>query len=121
MLRRVATLLGVVLVVASCAVLHPTPPSGFIEGTSIHTIGVGGHDRVYRLHKPSGLSAPAVLVVVLHGGFGNAEQAERSYGWDQLADSSKFVVVYPDGVRRAWNVNGGGRPGTRGRGDVAAT
>jgi polyhydroxybutyrate depolymerase len=108
MLRRITMLLGVVLVVASCAVLHPTPPSGFIDGTSIHTIKAGGQDRVYRLHKPSGLTAPAGLVVVLHGGFGSAEQAERSYGWDQLADSSKFVVVYPDGVRRAWNVNGGG-------------
>src|ERR1700759_5396316 len=108
MLRRVATLLGVVLGVAGCVVLHPKPPSGFIEGTSIHTISVGGHDRVYRLHKPSGLSAPAGLVVVLHGGFGSAEQAERSYGWDQLANSSKFVVAYPDGIKRAWNVNGGG-------------
>ena len=122
MLRRIATLLGVALVVSSCAVLHPTPPSGFVEGASIHTISVGGHDRVYRLHKPSGLSAPAGLVVVLHGGFGSAEQAERSYGWDQLADSSKFVVVYPDGVNRAWNVNGGdccGRPAREHVDDVA--
>src|SRR6185312_17116399 len=68
--RRIAMLLGVVLVVASCAVLHPTPPSGFVDGASIHTINVGGLDRVYRLHKPAGLSAPASLVVVLHGGFG---------------------------------------------------
>jgi polyhydroxybutyrate depolymerase len=108
MLRRVATLLGVVVVVASCAVLHPKPPTGFVDGASIHTINVGGLDRVYRLHKPAGLPASASLVVVLHGGFGSAEQAERSYGWDQLADSSKFVVAYPNGVNRAWNVNGGG-------------
>lgn len=108
MLRRIAMLLGVALMVASCAVLHPKPPSGFIEGTSIHTISVGGQDRVYRLHKPAGLPASASLVVVLHGGFGTAEQAERSYGWDQLADAKRFVVAYPDGVNRAWNVNGGG-------------
>ena len=59
---------------------------------------------------------------MLHGGFGSAEQAERSYGWDQLADSSKFVVVYPDGVNRAWNVNGGdccGRPAREHVDDVA--
>ena len=89
-------------------VWHPRPPSGFVDGTSIHTVNVGGRDRIYRLHKPSGLPASAGLVVVLHGGFGSAEQAERSYGWDKLADSEKFVVAYPDGVNRAWNVNGGG-------------
>jgi polyhydroxybutyrate depolymerase len=108
MLRRVAMLLGVALVVAGCAVWHPRPPSGFADGTSSHTINVGGLDRIYRLHKPAGLPASAPLVVVLHGGFGSAEQAQRSYGWDQLADSEHFVVAYPDGVKRAWNVNGGG-------------
>jgi polyhydroxybutyrate depolymerase len=122
MLRRVAILLGVVLLIAGCAVWHPKPPSGFVDGTSSHTIKVGGRDRVYRLHKPVGVPASAGLVVVLHGGFGNAEQAERSYGWDQLADSEKFVVVYPDGVNRAWNVNGGGccgKPAREGVDDVA--
>jgi polyhydroxybutyrate depolymerase len=108
MRHRFAVLLGIALVLAGCSVLQPTPPSGFVDGASIHTIGVGGRDRVYRLHKPAGLTGPASLVVVLHGGFGSAEQAERSYGWDQLADSAKFVVAYPDGVKRAWNVDGGG-------------
>lgn len=28
-----------------------------------------------------------------------------------MADSSKFVVAYPEGLNRAWNVNGGGRCG----------
>jgi polyhydroxybutyrate depolymerase len=108
MLRRVATLLGVVLVVAGCVPWRLTPPSGFGNGTSAHTINVGGRDRMYRLHKPAGLPASAGLVVMLHGAFGSAAQAERSYGWDQLADSKKFVVAYPDGLLRTWNVNGAG-------------
>jgi polyhydroxybutyrate depolymerase len=29
----------------------------------------------------------------VHGGFGSADQAERSYGWNQLADCEKFVVA----------------------------
>ena len=87
----------------------------------MHTISVGGHDRTYRLYKPTGLPASAPLVVMLHGGFGSGAQAEKSYGWDELADSSKFVVAYPDGLNRAWNVNGGGccgRPAKEGIDDV---
>lgn len=118
MRRRVAMLLGVALVIAGCGIWHPKPPSGFVDGTSTHTINVGGRDRVYRLHKPVGVPASARLVLVMHGGFGSAEQAERSYGWDQLADSEKFVVAYPDGVNRAWNVNGGGCCGRPARENV---
>jgi polyhydroxybutyrate depolymerase len=121
MLRRVAMLLGVALVIAGCAVWHPTPPSGFVDGTSMHTINVGGRDRVYRLHKPAGVPASAALVIVLHGGFGTGDYAERNYGWDQLADSQKFVAAYPNGFNRAWNVNGAGccgRPAKAGIDDV---
>ena len=122
MLTRLAALLGVVLMVAGCSPSRPTPPPGFVTGTSLHTLNVGGRDRTYRLHQPAGLPASAALVVMLHGAVGSAEQAERDYGWDQLADSAKFVVAYPDGFDRAWNVNGGGccgPPARQGVDDVA--
>ncbi len=125
MARRLATLFGVVLIVAGCWRWAPgktQPPTGFVTGTSVHTIALGGHDRSYRLYRPAGVPASAPLVVVLHGGFGSAEQAERTYKWDELADSAKFVVAYPDGLNRAWNVNGGGccgRPAREGVDDVA--
>jgi polyhydroxybutyrate depolymerase len=66
----------------------------------------GGLDRTYRFHKPPGLTAAAPLVVMLHGASGTGEQAEKSYGWDQLADSAHFVVAYPDGVGHTWNGHG---------------
>jgi polyhydroxybutyrate depolymerase len=123
MFRRVAALLGLVLVIAGCSSGEDENlPSGFVTGTSIHTINVGGLGRIYRLYKPAGLPVSAPLVVMLHGVFGTAEQAERSYGWDELADSGKFVVAYPDGLNRAWNVNGGGccgQPARQGVDDVA--
>jgi polyhydroxybutyrate depolymerase len=121
MLGRLATLLGVVLLVAGCSE-WPELPSGFVTGTSAHHINVGGHDRSYRLYKPAGLSASAPLVVVMHGYSGSAAQAERGYDWDGLADSDKFVVAYPDGLNRAWNVDGEGccgRPGRERVDDVA--
>jgi polyhydroxybutyrate depolymerase len=121
MLGRLATLCAVVLLIAGCS-SWPEPPPGFVTGTSLHHINVGGQDRSYRLYKPAGLPTPAPLVVVMHGYSGSAAQAERGYDWDGLADSGKFVVAYPDGLNRAWNVDGEGccgRPGREGVDDVA--
>jgi polyhydroxybutyrate depolymerase len=114
MRMRWVALFGVLLVVlAGCA-------SGRAAPSAEHTIRVGGLDRSYRLHVPAGVQSPAPLVVMLHGGFGSARQAESSYGWDQLADVAKFVVAYPDGLDRAWNTGGGccGQPSRDGVDDV---
>jgi polyhydroxybutyrate depolymerase len=106
--RRIVAVLGVALVIAGCVGNQTGKLSAFVNGASSHTINVGEHQRTYRLYKPKGLPAFAPLVVMLHGGFGSGTQAENSYGWDELAESSKFVVAYPDGLIRAWNVDGGG-------------
>ncbi|MBB3747540.1 MULTISPECIES: PHB depolymerase family esterase [unclassified Mycolicibacterium] len=102
--RRIA-LLGALFLIAGCA------PSGavtaqFTPGASLHTINVGGVDREYRLYVPKGLAPAASLVVMLHGWTGSAKQAENQYGWNDLADSAKFVVAYPDGVGESWNTGG---------------
>jgi polyhydroxybutyrate depolymerase len=38
---------------------------------------------------------------MLHGGFGSASQAQRSYHWDAEADAGHFLVAYPNGMDRA--------------------
>jgi polyhydroxybutyrate depolymerase len=122
MLRRLLTLLGVMLVVAGCApAADANLPSGFVSGTSVHHLTVGGLDRSYRLYKPAQVPASAPLVIVMHGYSGSARQVERDYKWDGFADSAKFVVAYPDGLGRAWNVDGEtccGRSGRTGVDDV---
>ena len=114
-------MIAALLVLVGCGGPSSAAPQGFTVGSTAHAMSVGGLDRGYRLYVPAGLSASAPLVVMLHGGFGSAEQAERAYGWNQLADREKFVVAYPDGVGRAWNVLGGccGRPARQGIDDVA--
>ncbi|OBI97070.1 polyhydroxybutyrate depolymerase [Mycobacterium alsense] len=72
-------------------------------GPSTQTIDAGGVGRTFHLYRPQGLPDGAPLVVMLHGGFGNGAQAERSYHWDAEADRGHFLVAYPDGLNRAWN------------------
>jgi len=89
-------------------------------GASTHDISVGGVTRSYIVYRPTALSAAAPLVVMLHGGFGSASQAEKSYHWDAEADAGHFLVAYPDGLNRAWNAGGGccGAPGRTGTDDI---
>lgn len=84
-------------------------------GSSTQTITVGGVVRTYVLDRPVSVSGRSAvpLVVMLHGGFGSGPQAEKDYGWNAEAEGHRFVVAYPSGLDRAWDVGGGccGKPG----------
>ena len=97
-----------------------SPAQSIPAGSSSHVISVGGVSRTFLVYRPATLPAAAPLVVMLHGGFGTAAQAEKSYHWDAEADAGHFVVAYPDGLDRAWNTGGGccGRPARTGLDDV---
>ena len=98
----------------------PAAPTPFPVGSSSHTISVGGVTRSYIVYRPPALAASASLVVMMHGGYGSASQAEKYYHWDAEADAGHFVVAYPDGLDRAWNAGGGccGIPGRTGVNDI---
>ena len=71
----------------------------------VATLMSNGAERSYRLHTPASRATPklAPLVLVLHGASGNAGRVERRYHWNALSDRVGFFVVYPQGVRDAWN------------------
>lgn len=67
------------------------------------TLEHGGLDRSWTLRVPARVGrsdAPAPLVIVLHGGGGNAENAERMTGFTRKAEREGFIVAYPDGTAR---------------------
>jgi len=99
--------------------LAPTA-DGFPVGSSTHAITVGSLQRSYIIYRPANLPASAPLVVMIHGGYGSASEAERTYGWDSQADKSHFLVAYPNSVGVAWNTGGGccGQAGTKNVDDV---
>jgi polyhydroxybutyrate depolymerase len=115
-------LVGVLALLAGCrpAARGDSTPA-IPSGSSNQTITVDGRERSFQVYRPTALPDRAPLVVMLHGGFGSASQAEAYYGWDAKAEVNHFVVAYPDGVNRAWAVGDGccGTPGSAGVDDVA--
>ncbi len=82
-----------------------TPPSAAASAGAGHeqsgTLRTpDGRERSYRVYTPKGYpsGAPRSLVLVLHGGGGNADGAERTSFTHAAADKHNIIAVYPDGI-----------------------
>ena len=95
--RESLTLITVLMAVliAALGAAAQTPDAG--------TLTHDGITRDYLITVPDGLSAPAPLVVVLHGGGSTAAMMRRETDFDALAWEHGFIAVYPNGVSREWN------------------
>ena len=46
------------------------------------------------------------LVISLHGMNQDANYQKGQANWEAVADTAKFVVVYPNGINKAWDISG---------------
>jgi polyhydroxybutyrate depolymerase len=77
------------------------------------TVKVGDVSREYLVHIPADAEPdkPLPVVLVFHGGGGNATQMRRMSGMDATADKHGFIAVYPQGTServaamRTWNAD----------------
>lgn len=90
-------------------------------GASKQTFSFGGKDTEYSIFVPESYDAsqPTALVLNFHGGGSNAAQQQFFSQLDQLAKTENFIVVYPNGADKFWNV--GFCCGSMERDDVAYT
>jgi polyhydroxybutyrate depolymerase len=77
-----------------------------------HNIDVQKTSRSFVVHIPDSLKGQKGLpvVIVMHGGGGNAEGMRHQTGMDGIADKNGFIAVYPEGNSgllmarmRTWN------------------
>jgi polyhydroxybutyrate depolymerase len=92
-LALAATVLGVLA-------LHAQTRADSGTGPAERTMRHGGRERTYLVHDFGRGTAPAPVVIVLHGGGGNAENAVRMTGFDRIAARDGIVAVYPEGTSR---------------------
>jgi polyhydroxybutyrate depolymerase len=72
-----------------------------VANASAETLTHDGVVRTYVVRTPNAkLNAvnPLPLVIVLHGGGGNAANAEKMTGFTEKGRKEGFIVVYPDGT-----------------------
>lgn len=73
------------------------------EALSRQSLVHDGKNRTYVVRMPAAVSKSkkrVPLVMVLHGGGGNAEVTERMTGFTAKAEKEGFIVVYPEGSSR---------------------
>ena len=77
-----------------------TTPEKIQPGDYEGSIAAGGRIRNYLLHIPPAYDGQtaAPLVIVMHGGGGNAASMMEVTGMSAKADEAGFIVVYPNGT-----------------------
>jgi polyhydroxybutyrate depolymerase len=90
----------------------PTAAATVLPGDSERSLAVGGMERSYLLHVPSGLAddQPVPLLLVFHGFSGTGDAMAVTTGFNDLADAYGFLAVYPNGLgpvgATSWNAGG---------------
>lgn len=99
--RPAPAILALTLVLLACARTANGNP-GLPPGESTRTLTHGGIERSYILHMPATYDStrPVAVVLVFHGGGGNAHNAVRVTGFNEQSDRSGFLAVYPNGTGR---------------------
>ena len=120
-LKRNMLVLIATSLIGSMAACNSVTPTSTAIPTVVSTVSpideqrvltIGGMERTYFLHIPSGLNdhESVPLVFVFHGFQENGAFARNYTGMDKIADANRFIVVYPDGSgpsgSLSWNASG---------------
>ena len=69
-------------------------------------LSVNGQTRDIKVHVPDNTPSGAALVIACHGMNQSAEWHDSNSKWAAVADTAKFVLVFPEGIDHAWDISG---------------
>lgn len=95
--RRYASFALAIAVAAPFAAGAPQSGTQGSTDPGLRTMPHGGRQRSYLVHD-FGRAGPAPVVLVLHGGGGNAANAVKMTGFDRIARREGLIAVYPEGT-----------------------
>ena len=88
----------VVLALASVAL--------FASSAIADNLNVNGANRNMLVYAPSGIEKNRPLIIQMHGYNQDAAYQKNAAKWESIADTGRFVVVFPNGEGRAWDISG---------------
>ena len=69
-------------------------------------ITVDGKSRSMLVYAPSGIEKNRPLIIQMHGMNHDAPYQKNAAKWESIADTARFVVVFPNGENKAWDIGG---------------
>lgn len=100
------------IILSACLFLTLSAWNGFAQGQTVNlTYKVAGVDRQTILYAPSGLGANPPLMYVIHGFNMSGQQEVTLTQMNKVADTAKFIVVYPNALKntnneQSWDMSG---------------
>ena len=67
---------------------------------------VGGTEREYKIYVPKDLGAKRPLLISCHGMNQDAAYQMGMLDIKSVADTAKFVTVFPEGISKSWDLSG---------------
>ena len=67
---------------------------------------VGGTEREYKIYVPNDLGAKRPLLISCHGMNQDAAYQMGMLDIQSVADTAKFVTVFPEGISKSWDITG---------------
>ena len=87
--------------VLSLAVLASFATSSFADN-----INVNGTNRTMNVYAPKNIEKDRPLIIQMHGMNQDAPYQQNAAKWEPIADTARFVVVFPNGQNKAWDISG---------------
>lgn len=79
--------------------------AGTAQSAETWSMRVNNVSRNLLVHAPSGV-AGRPLLLSLHGLNQDAAYQRSTTAWEAVADTAKFVVVFPNAVNKSWDISG---------------
>jgi len=77
-----------------------------IQAQTSQNLSVNGTNRSLSVYVPSGLPENAPLMITMHGMSQDVPYHISHSEWEEVADTAKLLVVYPQGIGNRWDISG---------------